>query len=500
MFIEVVVLFLGLIGLFLYNWFIVFNSDSSISYKNFKKEFYLKKKDVDSFRLSISYVIVLLLGLFLVLESLIVLAIAIILSLVLVYSSFNYLRVISQGVVYEWMSYFLVFLIILFLIFQLESFVLISILILVCLSLVFTPIRYFSSFLFFFGVLYVVFINYNYIFLILLCGMLGLLVLNLIRTHLKIPQFVYLGIGVFLVLHVIWWSYLPLGFEQEYSLVEDGSRFSISSGDEINGLVTVKFDTLFDQDYILNVSVIGDEIYLMPQYIDINTTNWQYNWIFNNSIPDEFKIEYKNEFNISDIEFNNCGMVFDSNTRLTLPNSTNRFEDGPFKVFVEWTPYSFINRQQLVGHFNWEIYQNSDSVSFHVGRMDDGDDETTGGFYDIEYFIEDDTFFNSTNTLMAVYNPSDNGYIELFVNYEFVGREYFGNQTIRKDYGRRGLSIGHTYHGGDPPYLNGCLNNIAFDYNFFEYLKSKNENFSNNNFLVHSNGGILEDIKVVLRK
>ncbi|MFA5248485.1 MAG: hypothetical protein WC415_04655 [Patescibacteria group bacterium] len=150
----------------------------------------------------------------------------------------------------------------------------------------------------------------------------------------------------------------------------------------------------------------------------------------------------------------------DGSTRLVMPNTADQFEDGPFTVYAEWTPEKAENGQQIIGHYNWEIWQNEKSVSFSVGRMS----TSTGPFYKITYSI-DETFFNQKHTFLAVYSPIStstpvtNGYIEFFVDGIFAGREYFANETIWKDYnGRNNLSIGETIHNNSTnPYLEGNI-------------------------------------------
>lgn len=157
-------------------------------------------------------------------------------------------------------------------------------------------------------------------------------------------------------------------------------------------------------------------------------------------------------------DINGC-LIFDGKTRLVLPNSSDSFEDGPFSVYVEWTPESQENYQQLLGHYNWEVWQNRNNVRFQVGRMYDG-----GPSYAVAYPI-DSTFFNQTHNLLAVYNPSELGHIELYVDGIYAGRTEFGNETIWKDYGNIDLSLGWTPHnyGKSSNYI-GAICNSKFSY------------------------------------
>lgn len=155
-------------------------------------------------------------------------------------------------------------------------------------------------------------------------------------------------------------------------------------------------------------------------------------------------------------------MYFDGETRLVLPDSADRFEEGPFAIYVEWVPEKMEDRQQLIGHYNWEVFQEKDSVRFTIGRTTE-----TNSFHSISYNIESD-FLKKESTLLAIYNPSKNntteGYIDLFVNNTFAGRESFGNEIINPDYNkRRGLRMGNSAHGGAPWFV-GSICQAKFTY------------------------------------
>ncbi len=184
------------------------------------------------------------------------------------------------------------------------------------------------------------------------------------------------------------------------------------------------------------------------------------------------------------IDTKDDSIVLDGSTRLVMPNTADKFEDGPFTVYAEWTPEKAENGQQIIGHYNWEIWQNENAVYFRVGRMS----SSTGPAYSISYNVNE-AFFNKPHTLLAVYSPvstatssachsreggnpvvieesicqqpTTNGYIELFVDGVFAGREYFANETIYKDYGdnKVDLTIGLSKHGG-ANYLQGKINII----------------------------------------
>lgn len=206
------------------------------------------------------------------------------------------------------------------------------------------------------------------------------------------------------------------------------------------------------KDATITIEVEGDGVSIIPPYIefDPSTINWDYSWDFTKGIPKDltgnaFMFDGEATFNGRD-------------TRLELSNSADLFEDGPFTVYAEWTPKdSENNGQQIVGHYNWELWQNKDSVEFRVGRMNDG----KGPAYSVKYTIQNTEFFNIKHTAVAIYNPSEAGYIDLFVDGNFAGRTYFITDTIWKDYGKEDLSFGWTPHNySKSPHFKGVLHTI----------------------------------------
>lgn len=162
-------------------------------------------------------------------------------------------------------------------------------------------------------------------------------------------------------------------------------------------------------------------------------------------------------------------LVFDGKSRLVYPNSSDMFEVGPFAVWVEWVPTLKNNSQQLVGHFNWEVYQDSDKIQFRTGRMNNN----SGPFYSVSSSFNN---FNQSNSLLALYSPSDNGYIELFVNGKFAGQRSVGSDVLAIEYGTQDLSLGWTPHNfGNYPYFEGKICSVKFGYVALEpsYVTSK---------------------------
>ena len=174
---------------------------------------------------------------------------------------------------------------------------------------------------------------------------------------------------------------------------------------------------------------------------------------------------------------------FDGKTRLILPNTEDEFESGPFTVAVEWTPTKQLYNQQLIGHYNWEILQNSNNIEFRVGRM-----YNNGPAYSIFYSINE-SFLNKKHSLIAIYSPSidvnEQGYVELFVDNYFAGKMMFGQETIWSGYGNEKLSLGWTPHNYQTaPYFKGVictinLTNFSLKSNAVDELDYFNLNFNN---------------------
>jgi hypothetical protein len=116
---------------------------------------------------------------------------------------------------------------------------------------------------------------------------------------------------------------------------------------------------------------------------------------------------------------------------------------------VEWEPKdSEGDTQQIVGHYNWELFQSKNNIRFQVGRMNN----ENGPAYYITYPITSD-FFNNKHSIILTYNPSDNSYIEMYIDGNFVERVYFKTDTIWKKYGEQNISLGRSNHGGTENFI-----------------------------------------------
>ncbi len=65
---------------------------------------------------------------------------------------------------------------------------------------------------------YFLYLNYNYTFVLASSVVLGFLVLHFLRPHLNIPHFVYSFLPLFILLHIVWFNILPLGFTGAWNL------------------------------------------------------------------------------------------------------------------------------------------------------------------------------------------------------------------------------------------------------------------------------------------
>jgi hypothetical protein len=289
-----------------------------------------------------------------------------------------------------------------------------------------------------------------------------------------LAKFLGYAIPLVFLLYVLYINYLPFGYHKTLTIDvgsktdTDISKFYLkpsrdlserkitSTGvtyRELNGMTTVflKPDITMKNGEI-DIEVVGENIGIIPPYINFNpsSTQWDKSWDFGKGIPDDL-INIKNKA----FYFDN-GAFFDGTANLELANSKDVFENEPFSVYIEWMPTNDGNDgQQIIGHTNWELWQNKDNVSFQVGRMDN-----SKGAIHISRFPITNDFFNKRHSALIIYIPSDtNGYTKLFIDGTSVDLTYLGSEKIWKDYGgNNNLSMGHTQHNnGRNPYFSGYI-------------------------------------------
>ncbi len=298
-----------------------------------------------------------------------------------------------------------------------------------------------------------------------------------IKTSYKTPEFwlrvAAYGIPLAFLLYVLYWNFLPFGYNKTFTIQVGGpndtsgefylepsrnlsERKTASDGTtyrELNGTAYAVFKPkAVLKDAKITVSVEGEGVSIIPPQIDFDpdSVQWDYSWDFSKEIPSDLK---GNAFHFDDCAY------FDGKSKLELPDSADKFEDGPFTVYAEWMPkddqHDF---QEIVGHYNWELLQNKDSVSFQVGRMNDA----SGPFYSINYPVAND-FFSEKHYALAIYSPSQvNGIIDLFIDGKWAGRNDLGSDAISQGYNRNvNLTLGKASHGV-ATYLKSCVSDIRF--------------------------------------
>ncbi len=291
---------------------------------------------------------------------------------------------------------------------------------------------------------------------------------NFLKNPIFWAKFLGYAIPLAVLGYVLYQNYLPFGYDKTFT-INVGSENDTQVGEfylepsitlserkiapdgthyrELNGLATAVFkpNTIL-KDATITVETTDPGVSLIPPTIDFDPaqTTWDYSWNFTTSVPAGMK-------NTKAFVFDNA-TYFDGSARLELPKTNNSFETSTFSVYAEWMPTDSENdSQQIVGHYNWELSQNKNSVSFQAGRMND----SKGPTYKIHSFVDKD-FFNKKHSALAIYNPGDNGYIELYVDGKFADREYFGTSTIWVDYGKNNLTLGKNGHSSSK-FFKGAL-------------------------------------------
>ncbi|MFT4303764.1 MAG: hypothetical protein ACMXYG_04305 [Candidatus Woesearchaeota archaeon] len=270
---------------------------------------------------------------------------------------------------------------------------------------------------------------------------------------------------------LIYVNWLPFGYQRTFVI-------DVGNSNDLDGVFSIEefgvremvdgkyFRTLngvayavFKPKVVLNnasytVTLEGTNVsFLSMPSIDFD---WDYDWTADNILDDFIVVD--SEGNSKELVVKDDCIYFDGDTRLVFPNSSDMFEEGPFAVYVEWVPEKAENRQQLIGHYNWEIEQNEDNVNFMIGRLTESNSRPN-----IRLNIEEN-FYNLSYNLLAIYNPSEDGYFELYINYEHINRRNIQNETLRPDYSQD-LTIGNTFHsGGRDVFFEGSICNIKFTY------------------------------------
>jgi flagellar basal body-associated protein FliL len=288
------------------------------------------------------------------------------------------------------------------------------------------------------------------------------------------------AIPVVILLVALYIAFMPFGYSKNYTLgiASDGKitsngdvRLTNAKGTTLNSLSSLYGSAAIVvnpprtlHNATVNVSIQGNDVYLAKSIsFKPDSETWNTVFDFTSNIPSSLKGSA-----VYDLK-KQCA-YFAGNSSLNVPNSQDQFENGAFTVYAVWTPEnSSANFQEIVGHYNWELVQNDDSVKFQVGRVAAPNQtfkNLTGAVYTVSMPVSP-SFFKKKHTALAIYNPSDKGYIELWVDNKFGGMTPIGNDTIWKEYNEdRFLSLGKSDHGV-ASYFTGCINEVRFAYTAF---------------------------------
>lgn len=359
---------------------------------------------------------------------------------------------------------------------------------------------------------------------------------NFDKQQVIIRNIISILIPLFILGYIVYMNWLPFGYEKTFVLdvgsdgdMDSSEKLYLAESSDLSAPKTYENKTfrtltgttelIFNPravltNAILNVSVKGKNVFIVPPKIDFNSSDYDWNLSidFSEGIPEFLEVntnfssiyqQLYNQYlhierNIS-IDFSegipaflegnaiikdNC-TYFNGSARLTYPETEDDFEEGPFAIYVEWTPEdNNSNFQQIVGHYNWEIIQNSQSVSFQVGRMNN----ENGTLYSISSPL-DNGFFNKKHSVLALYLPDEDGrgLISLYVDNIFIGEKIINSDIIWRDYSNNDLSLGKSKHGTSN-YFQGCVHKIELinkNLSSFYTKKTQSELVSNN--LVHPN-------------
>lgn len=331
----------------------------------------------------------------------------------------------------------------------------------------------------------------------------------------KLLIFLAFAIPVAILLYSLYINYLPFGWEKNYSLNIDSEgivspvsreiyltnaqgRKLLSLPDGVQGQVNLVIEPrVVLTNAVADVDIEGGNVFLgTPLGLDLSKVKWDKVWSFDSGILPGLN------GTVSYDAGEKCA-YFDAarEQTLSLPNSADLFESGPMSIYVRWKPsvtsQILGDSQELVGHYNWEIYQSADSVRFQVGRMNDKD----GPFYSVSYPV-DAGFFNKEHELLAVYYPDSEGegYIELWVDKQFAQRVLIGSDVIYSDYNSdRDLNMGWSPHNyGKYPYYDGCIYDLKIaNVQIWEYKTSGSIASEDSKFVIPIIGnGNLESVSV----
>jgi hypothetical protein len=348
-------------------------------------------------------------------------------------------------------------------------------------------------------------------------AILVVLFLLIFRKHkVGFIRFLAWTLPILFILTVLYLNFLPFGFHKDYSITigADGSVVSSSSQiylQDMKGKMITNLSDVYTYGQVnvivkpkavlrnatVNISIINSNssnVYLAKTNFSVENNNWDYFWDFTKGIPSPLTGTAKYDKEKGCVYFNGS-----LNQTLSYPNSSDMFEDGSFVVYAKWRPEDAQGKaQQIIGHYNWELWQNNDSLRFMIGRLDN----KTGSMPSISFPVNE-SFFDETHEAIAVYKSDKGGfgYMEFYVDNQFVGRKTISNSSIWAEYnGNKDLNMGWSPHNyGNNSYFTGCIYSGRFDYENISHLTVYSFDSSNKTIQIPVLGnGMPQEIKLTV--
>ena len=302
----------------------------------------------------------------------------------------------------------------------------------------------------------------------------------------------------FLILtYIVYINYLPFGYSKSYSLSIDENGTIHSSSPRFYLLTITKGQKYSElknlygsleaainpgvvvKNFSVNASVGGEGVFFSNTFsFDPQNYEWDFSKDFRNkssalagvSSPfselnsSERYQAYRNGVRV----YEKVGPIYLSkNNSLKVSAFFGNYTSVPFAVYAEWLPEdSKNNQQEIVGHYDWELLQEKNQVTFMVGRINNA----SGPFYLLTFPIANQTdFFGKPHSALAIYNPDlekGAGYLELYVDNNFSGRIFINKNKIWEGYARNvSLSFGKSIHGNYNDFT-GAVHSFVFLENF----------------------------------
>ena len=262
-------------------------------------------------------------------------------------------------------------------------------------------------------------------------------------------------VPVGILLFVLYLNYLPFGYDRtfviragvagdrdgEFRLLQARDGFSerlvTAEGMPYRELSGASFAIFTPKAYLRDALAVADidadGIMMLAPNIDLD--------------PDAFVWDYTLP---EDAAASGC-TYFDGTRDLAIPEADAVVADGPFSLYIEWTPEDDDDGfQRLIGGSGFEILQNKEDVKFELGS-------TT-----LKQPIDNGEFFGKRHAALAVFVPATleepDGHIDLYVDGGFSGRVYF-QAGAATDPASGGIAIGKS-PAPEATYFRGCVHDL----------------------------------------